>query len=81
MKTISIRELHTRTGHYVRRAASEPIMLTDRGESIARLVSLSQPAGVAFANRRLRPSLKRFLATPLPQSTDSTQIVSEDRDR
>ena len=81
MKTVSIRELHTRTGHYVRRAATEPIMVTDRGETVARLVSVSEPAGVAFAERRLRPGFKRFLATPLPRSTESTQIVSEDRDR
>lgn len=81
MKTISIRELHTRTGHYVRRAATEPIVVTDRGETVARLVPVSEPAGLTFAQRRLRPGFKRFLATPLKPGTDSTQIVSEDRDR
>ncbi len=81
MKSISIRELHTRTGHYVRRAATEPIVVTDRGETVARLVPISEPAGVTFAERRLRPAFKRFLATPLRSGTDSTQIVSEDRDR
>lgn len=80
MKTISIRELHTRTGHYVRRAAKEPITVTDRGETIARLVPVAEPTGLTFAERRLRPGFKRFLATPLG-GTDSTQMISEDRDR
>ena len=81
MKTISIRELHTRTGHYVRRAATEPITVTDRGETVARLVPITSPTGLTFAQRRLRPGFKKFLATPLLAGTDSTQIVSEDRDR
>ena len=80
MKTISIRELHTRTGHYVRRAAKEPITVTDRGETIARLVPITESTGLTFAQRRLRPGFKRFLATPLG-GTDSTQMISEDRDR
>lgn len=81
MKTISIRELHTRTGHYVRRAATEPIIVTNRGTTVARLVAVSEPVGATFAGRRLRPGFKRFLAASLPRSTDSTQIVSEGRDR
>ncbi|HEY4302635.1 MAG TPA: type II toxin-antitoxin system prevent-host-death family antitoxin [Candidatus Didemnitutus sp.] len=81
MKTVSIRELHTRTGHYVRAAAREPLAVTERGAAIARLVPLSEPAGRTFAERRLRPGFKRFLATPLRRGTDSTRIVSEDRDR
>ena len=81
MKTISIRELHTRTGHYVRRAASESITVTDRGETVARLVPITAPTGMTFAQRRLRPGFKKFLTTPLSAGTDSTQIVSEDRDR
>lgn len=81
MKTVSIRELHTRTGHYVRAASRQPIAVTERGTTIARLVPVSDPVGVTFAERRLRPGFKRFLATPLPPSTDSTRIISEDRDR
>lgn len=81
MKTVSIRELHTRTGHYVRAAARQPIAVTERGTTIARLVPVADPVGVNFADRRLRPGFKRFLATPLPRSTDSMQIISDDRDR
>ena len=81
MKTVSIRELHTRTGHYVRAAARQPIAVTERGTTIAHLVPASDPVGVTFAERRLRPGFKRFLATPLSPSTDSTRIIAEDRDR
>lgn len=80
MKTVSIRELHTRTGHYVRRAATEPLSVTDRGQIVARLVPVTEPTGVSFANRRLRPGFKRFLATGFVGGTDSGKIVSDDRD-
>ena len=80
MKTISIRELHTRTGHYVRRAATEPITVTDRGEVVARLVPVTEPAGLTFARRRLRPGFKRLQDGPLIE-VDSGRLISEDRDR
>jgi prevent-host-death family protein len=38
MKTISIRELHLKTGRWVRHAASRgPIVVTDRGRRVAAL--------------------------------------------
>lgn len=80
MKTISIRELHTRTGHYVRQAATEPITVTDRGQTVARLVAIAEPARLTFAQRRLRPGFKRFLEKGPIGGMDSTQIISEDRD-
>jgi len=80
MKTISIRELHTRTGHYVRRAADGPITVTDRGRTVARIVPITEPAGLTFAQRRLRPGFKRLLAAGPIGGTDSGQIISEDRD-
>lgn len=81
MKTISIRELHTRTGHYVRRASAEPVAVTDRGAVVARLVPVSAPSGALFAQRRLRPGFKRFLAAGLLGGTDSSRMISDDRDR
>lgn len=80
MKTISIRELHTRTGHYVRHAATEPITVTDRGETVAIIQPASAPARVTFAQRRLRPGFRRFLKQGIIAGMDSTQIISEDRD-
>lgn len=74
MKTISIRELHTRTGHYVRRAATEPITVTDRGHTVARLVPVTaaQLAGKPFPKRD-RSALPRV-------NMDSGTLLSEDRD-
>jgi prevent-host-death family protein len=81
MRAVSIRELHTRTGHYVRAAAREPLAVTERGTTVARLVPAGDPAGLPrFADRRLRPGFKRLLARP-HRGTDSGIIVSEDRDR
>lgn len=79
MKTVSIRELHTRTGHYVRRTASEPISVTDRGQTIARLVPVIEPTGVTFAERRLRPGFRKLQARPMT-GIDSGKLISEDRD-
>jgi prevent-host-death family protein len=79
MKTISIRELHTRTGHYVRRAATEPITVTDRGATVAILQPAPAPTRVTFAQRRLRPGFIKLQSKPL-LGVDSGQIISEDRD-
>ena len=65
MKTISIRELHTRTGHYVRRAATEPITVTDRGATVAILQPAPAPTRVTFAQRRLRPGFIKLQSKPL----------------
>lgn len=81
MKTVSIRELHTRTGHYVRAAAHQPLAVTERGETIARLVPAGDPAGLPrFADRRLRAGFKRLQNRPFPP-VDSGRLISEDRDR
>jgi prevent-host-death family protein len=82
MKTISIRELHTRTGAWVRRAAQlGAITVTDRGRPVARLQAVgdSMPAN-PFRARRLRPGYARLRGT-LGRGTDSTAIVSEGRER
>jgi antitoxin (DNA-binding transcriptional repressor) of toxin-antitoxin stability system len=82
MKTISIRELHERTGAWVRKAVElGAITVTDRGKPLVRLeavpdTTLSNP----FRARRLRPGYAR-LKGKLGRGTDSTTIVSEDRAR
>ncbi|MGH8018870.1 MAG: hypothetical protein ACREIA_11345 [Opitutaceae bacterium] len=80
MKTVSLRDLHTRTGYYVRAAARQPIAVTDRGETIAVIQPAIRPSGPTFAERKLRSGFKRFLLRP-HAGTDSTQMISEDRDR
>jgi antitoxin (DNA-binding transcriptional repressor) of toxin-antitoxin stability system len=81
VKTVSIRDLHSRTGQFVRRASIEPFVVTDYGRTVARLVPVSEPTGIAFADRRLRPGFKRFLDTGFVGGTDSAQSISEDRAR
>lgn len=41
---VSIRDLHARTGHFVRKAAEMPIVVTDRGKAVAELKAI-EPVG------------------------------------
>jgi antitoxin (DNA-binding transcriptional repressor) of toxin-antitoxin stability system len=81
MKIISIRELHEKTGDWVRRSVTlGPIAVTYRGKVIAQMVPVE--ASVAtnpFSARKLRKGYARLLGK-LNGSTDSTRSVSEDRD-
>jgi antitoxin (DNA-binding transcriptional repressor) of toxin-antitoxin stability system len=82
MKSISLRELHERTGAWVRKAVElGAIVVTERGKPLVRLepVSEARPAN-PFRVRRLRPGYAR-LRGKLGGGTDSTTIISEDRDR
>ena len=74
MKSISIKELHEATGRYVRQARVEPLIVTDRGVSVAVLKALSEEdlPGGKFPRRR---------AAELPDvGVDSTELISRDRD-
>jgi len=82
MKSISIRELHERTGAWVRKAAElGAIIVTERGKPLARIEAVldARPAN-PFRVRRLRPGYAR-LRGKLARGTDSTAIISEDRER
>ena len=84
MKTISIRELHQKTGEYVRRAARDgEIHITDRGKTVAKIVPQQEPGETPyFARRKLTPAFRKLMESGrLRGGTDSTRIVSEDRDR
>jgi len=81
MKTITIRELHQATGRWVRRAAVGEVHVTDRGRLIARIVPAKPlPTKPFFANPKFS---RAFLAQRmhLRGGTDSTQTISEDRER
>ena len=82
MKTISIRELHARTGAWVRRAVElGAITVTERGKPLVRLEAVADAKSTnPFRDRRLRPGYAR-LRGKLGRGTDSTTIVSEDRGR
>jgi antitoxin (DNA-binding transcriptional repressor) of toxin-antitoxin stability system len=82
MKTISIRELHARTGAWVRKAVElGAITVTERGKPLVRLEAIPDPKTAnPFRTRRLRPGYARLKGT-LGKGTDSTIIVSDDRER
>ena len=81
MKTITIRELHHKTGEWIRRAARfGEIHVSERGKTIAKIVPHSTAARVPyFARRKLSPQFKRVMDR-LRGGTDSAQIISEERD-
>lgn len=74
MKTISIRELHARTGRHVRSAARQPLAVTDRGE----IVAILQPATAAHLTGKPLPKRDRALMPVV--SVDSADLISSDRD-
>lgn len=81
MKTISIRELHERTGEWVRAAAThEQIVVTDSGQPVAVISPHRSPAKEnKFKNRKLLPGFEELMNRPLG-GMGSTQIISEERD-
>jgi antitoxin (DNA-binding transcriptional repressor) of toxin-antitoxin stability system len=81
MKTITIRELHQATGRWVRRASAGEVYVTERGRLVAKIVPASPlPAKPFFADPKFT---RAFLANRkhLRGGTDSTQAISEERNR
>jgi antitoxin (DNA-binding transcriptional repressor) of toxin-antitoxin stability system len=82
MKTITIRELHSATGKWVRQAkVLGEVQVTERGRIIAKIVpATAVPERPYFSRRKLTRAFRT--ANPrLSGGTDSTQIIAEDRDR
>ena len=79
MKTITIRQLHDETGRWVRRSRElGELMVTERGRIVAKLTPAHDlPALPYFAQRKLRPSLRK---AKLSGGTDATALVSRERD-
>jgi len=82
MRKTSIRELHIRTSALVREAAEGGVIVIERrGEPIAELRPISSPAAMpAAAKDRIFDSM-RELWDRMPQLSDSTKMIEEDRDR
>jgi antitoxin (DNA-binding transcriptional repressor) of toxin-antitoxin stability system len=81
MKTITIRELHQATGRWVRRASAGEVHVTERGRLVAKIVPARPlPAKPFFANPKFT---RAFLVQRkhLRGGTDSTQTISQERDR
>jgi prevent-host-death family protein len=83
MRTVTIRELHARTGELVREAARQgEIRVTDRGRTVAKIVPQREPSDVPyFARRKMSPAFKRLDESgKTGLGTDSTVSISEDRE-
>lgn len=83
MKTITIRELHTRTGQLVREAARlGEIRVTDNGRVVAKIVPQTESAEVPYFARRKPSTAFRRLdeSGKTGRGTDSTIVISEDRE-
>lgn len=79
MVEISIRELHMKTGDWVRKAAhADGIVIMERGQPVAKIVPfVKDDQGITFANRILLPGF-----SDLPKiGHDSGNYISEDRER
>ena len=81
MKHVSIRELHEKTGQWVRLAEThEQIIITDRGQPVASLAPYRQPAKRdRFNARKLLPAYSK-LRGKLSGGIDSGALISKDRD-
>lgn len=81
MKTISIKELHEKTGHWLRRVAAErEVVVTERGRPVVRMLPpASRPAGNPLARRKLIPGVARLIERPVGRP-ESTAIISAMRD-
>jgi len=80
MKTISIKELHDKTGHWLRRVKAEgELVVTERGNPVARMLPPARgSAGNPFAKRKLLRGVASLIARPLG-GPDSADIISEMR--
>jgi hypothetical protein len=77
MKTVSIRDLHARTGAIVREAAKRPLQITDRG----RVLAVIQAPSVAAQQGVPLPDREAQIAKLPRQKTDSADLIADDRDR
>ncbi len=82
MKEISIRELHRRTGAWVRNTHKHgPILIRDRNTPVAKLIPISgEPLENLFENWKPLPKFARALDRPV-NGTAVEDIIGEDRNR
>jgi len=79
MIAITIRDLHMKTGDWVRKAARrDGIVVLDRKQPVARIIPFSEAdTGKSFAER---PLVKGFARMPR-REMDSARFISDDRGR
>jgi prevent-host-death family protein len=81
VKTISIKELHDKTGHWLRRVRVEgELIVTERGTPVVRMLPPARAAtGNPFAKRKLLRGVARLMERPIG-GPDSAAIISAMRD-
>ena len=81
MKTISIKDLHDKTGHWLRQVrAHGEVIVTERGNPVARMLPPARPrAGNPFGKRKLLRGVARLVERPIG-GPDSAAIISGMRD-
>jgi antitoxin (DNA-binding transcriptional repressor) of toxin-antitoxin stability system len=79
MITITIRDLHMKTGDWIRKAAGkEGIVVLDRRHPVARIIPYSESERcLSFSERTLVKGFERIRC----REVDSGRFISEDRDR
>ena len=77
MKTVSIRDLHARTGAIVREAARRPVQITDRG----RVLAVIQAPSVGAREGVPLPDREALIAKLPKQKSDAADLIGDDRDR
>jgi len=83
MKTVTIRELHNRTGELVRAALRHgEIKVTDNGRVIAKIVPDVEPVAIPYFARRKSSAAFRRLdrSAKTGRGTNSTIAISQDRE-
>jgi antitoxin (DNA-binding transcriptional repressor) of toxin-antitoxin stability system len=84
MQAITVRELQEKTDEWLGYVKSHgEILVTDQGRAIAKLVPWTEEEERPyFANRKPSPAFQRLMdAGELCGGRDSTETISEDRDR
>ncbi len=84
MATITLSELHEHTTEWLYGADEhQEIIVMDKGRPLARIHPMASPAQIPvanpFLNRKFLPGFVELQAR-LVGGTDTTQIISEDRD-
>jgi prevent-host-death family protein len=82
MRKTSVRELHIHTSELVREAAEgSTIIIERRGEPVAELRPITPRQGITPEQKaKIFARMEKIWAS-MPQTPDSTQYVSEDRDK
>jgi prevent-host-death family protein len=83
MKTVTIRELHSRTGELVRQAKRHgQIIVTDHGEAVAKIVPAAKVNKAPYFSRRT--ASQAFIALERTgktgNGTDATLAISQERE-